>query len=339
MAAHLNENILFSHTCEETAHVHSLYPITKAREEGHLKVSKLHTLFYATYGNPEGIPVVILHGGPGIGCSDSMTQFFDLERWNVIMFDQRGAMRSTPFCSMEENTPQHSIQDIETLRNHLGIKKWMVFGGSWGSTLAILYGQAHPEACIGFIIRGITFCREQDYLHLFYAMGKIFPEAYHEFLASIPENEHQDLLSACYRRVFDPDPKIHMPVTKAFMRYDLICSTHLPNHATLDKLLQDDRFLLSGMKAFMYYAKHRFFLQPNQILTNMQKITHLPALMVHGRWDAVCLPEMAYTLYQNWQNSKLWMVTEGGHCAPDPAIARALATATDLFADKIRCCK
>lgn len=325
----------FSHLHEERCFDHALYPIIKPREEGYIQVSEIHSLFYATYGNSDGIPVVILHGGPGAGCDDSLSCFFDLSRWNVVMFDQRGAMRSHPFACMEENSPQHSINDIESLRNHLGIEKWMVFGGSWGSTLAILYGQAHPEQCIGFILRGIFLGREQDYLHVIYEMGKVFPEAYESFVNHIPIDERDDLLSACYTRVMDPDPEIHMPVARKFVQFDLACSTYLPNPEAVAKALQNDRLVLSMTRAFFYYSKHRFFLEPNQILTEMHKIAHIPAIIVHGRWDAICPLEMAHSLYSEWSNSILWIITKGGHSANDPAIATALATATDTFSEKL----
>lgn len=335
MPLNSDEVISFSHTYEEKSFDRPLYPIAKPREEGFLKVSPLHTLFYAVYGHPDGIPAIVLHGGPGAGCNDAMTQFFDLNRWNVIMFDQRGAMRSTPFGCMEENTPQHSVSDIETLRKHLGIKKWVVFGGSWGSSLALLYGQKYPEHCIGFILRGIWLVRKQDYLHLLYEMGKIFPEAYEPVVHHIPKEERHDLLAAYYNRVFNPDPSIHLPAAQTFMRFDAICSTHLPNPDLVEKMAQNDKLVLSVMKTFCYYAKNDFFLTPNQILSQMQKISHLPAIIINGRWDAICLPDMAYSLFQNWGNSQLWMIPDGGHSTSDPAIAAALASASDLFKTKI----
>ena len=323
----------FPHVHEEVSFDHPLYSVVRPREEGFLRVSERHALFYAVYGNPNGIPVVVLHGGPGAGCSDHLARFFDLERWNVVMFDQRGAMRSEPFCCMEENSSQHSIQDLETLRKHLGIEKWVVFGGSWGSTLGLLYGQEHPDRCLGFILRGIFLGREQDYLHLFYGMGKMFPEAYEPFLKYIPEEERHDLFSAYYRRIFDPDPAIHLPAARVFMQFDMICSTHLPDRTAVEKVVQNDRLILSMTRAFFHFAKHDFFIEPNQVLANMHRISHLPAIIIHGRWDAVDLPEMAYLLYQNWECSQLWMVSQGGHSANDPAIAAALATATDAFAE------
>ena len=322
------------HLHKELHCTHPLYPVKTRREEGFLAVSALHTLYYALYGNPEGIPVVILHGGPCAGCDDALTRFFNLEHWNVVMFDQRGAMRSQPFACMEENTPQHSVQDIETLRLHLGIQKWAVFGGSWGSTLGILYGQVYPQSCTSFILRGIFLGREQDYMHLLYAMGKIFPEAYQEMLQFIPQEERHDLLTAYYRRIMDPNPAVHLPAARAFIRYDMICATHLPNPDFIEQVAKNEKMIVGMTRAFFYYSMHKFFLEPNQLLNQMHKITEHPALLIHGRWDAIDLPEMAFSLHQKWQGSQLWFMTQGGHSANDPAIAAALATATDLFADQ-----
>lgn len=336
MSSHIHGDISFSHSHEEVSFEHPLYPVTQARLEGVLKVSEKHTLHYALYGNPKGIPVVVLHGGPGAGCSDSMSRFFDLNVWNVVMFDQRGAMRSVPFCCMEENSSQHSIHDIETLRTHLGIDKWMVFGGSWGSALALLYGQEHPESCTGFILRGVFLGREQDTLNVLYGMGKIFPEAYVPFFDYIPEEERGDLLSAYHRRIFDPDPNVHLPAARVFMRYDSICSTHLPASSAVEEVVKNDRLILSMTRAFLHFAKNDFFIEPNQILSCMHMIEHLPAIIVHGRWDAIDLPEQAFSLHQKWNNSKLWMVSQGGHSANDPAIASALAQATDFFVEEIK---
>lgn len=336
MFSGLNGTIVFPHSHEERSFDHPVYPIVKPRQEGFLKVSELHSIFYAVYGNPEGIPVVVVHGGPGFGCSDAMVESFDLKLWNVVMFDQRGAMRSEPFGSMEENTPQHSIADMEALRTHLGIDQWVVFGGSWGSSLGLLYGQAHPECCVGFILRGIWLVREPDYLHLFYGMGKIFPEAYQLMVEHVPEDERGDLISAYHHRVFDSDPQVQLSAARAFMKFDLTCATHLPNPQFVDAVLQNDKLVLGVMRAFCHNAKNGFFLEPNQILSRMDQIAHLPAILVHGRYDAICLPELAYSLYKSWPNSMLWMIPDGGHSASDPAIAKALAAATDLFAKRIR---
>jgi proline iminopeptidase len=335
MFSKLNGNIVFPHSHEERSFNNPVYSVVKPREEGFLKVSDLHSIFYTAYGNPNGIPVVVLHGGPGAGCSDSMVQSFDLTKWNVVMFDQRGAMRSLPFGCMEENTPQDLVGDIEKLREHLRIKQWVIFGGSWGSSLALLYGQEHPENCLGFILRGVWLVREADYLHLFYGMGKIFPEAYQEMVDHIPEKERGDLLSAYYRRVFDSNPEVQLLAARAFMKFDAICATLLPNPKFVEAMLQNDQLVLGVMKSFCHYAKNGFFLRENQILSNMERIAHLPAIIVQGRYDAICLHEMAYSLHQSWSNSLLWMIPDGGHSASNPSVGVALAAATDLFAEKI----
>jgi proline iminopeptidase len=326
----------WEHCCREVHFDYPLHSTAEPREEGHLKVSAIHSLFYAVYGNPQGIPVVILHGGPGFGCSDALSRFFDLNLWNVVMFDQRGAMRSTPFACMDENSPQHSIEDIEALRKHLGIEKWLIFGGSWGSTLGLLYGQAHPERCTGFILRGVFLGRQHDYLHLFYGMGKVFPEAYEPFVNYIPPEERQDLLSAYYRRIVHPDPEVNRKAALAFMRFDMSCSAHASQPEALEEVLRNDKLVLGVTKAFLHYSMNRFFLEPNQILSHMHTIQHIPAIIIHGRWDAICLPEMAHSLYQCWANSALWIVSQGGHSSNDPAIAAALAKATNSFAEKLK---
>ncbi len=173
-------------------------------------------------------------------------------------------------------------------------------------------------------------------MHLFYEMGKVFPEAYQPVVDLIPDEERNDLFSAYYRRIFEEGLDVQLHAARTFMRYDMACATHLPNPAAVEKVIQDDRLVLSITKAFFHYAKHDFFIEPNQILLRMQRISHLPAIIVHGRWDAIDLPVMAFSLYQSWKNSTLWMVTEGGHSAFDPAISTALAHATDLFAEQLK---
>lgn len=312
-----------------------LYPIELPREEGDLQVSDKHTIHYALYGNPDGIPVIASHGGPGAGYFNAMTTAFDLEKWNVIMWDQRGAMRSTPFGVVEDNTPQNSISDMEKLREHLGVDTWVVFGGSWGSSLSMLYGEAHPDRCRAFILRGVWLCREQDYKHLFYGMGKVFPEAYDELLKHIPEEEHDDLITACYKRVMDSDPAVHLPTARIFMEYDSICATHLPNPEFVKVVNADDRVPVAVTRFFCHYAMNHFFLEDNQILDNMHEVEHIPAIIVHGRWDAICLPENAYLVHKHWSNSQLWMVPDGGHASGDPSIAAGLASATDYFVEEL----
>lgn len=321
----------FQRSYQEQSLSHPLYPTSEPRTQGYLQVSSVHKIYYATYGNPDGLPVVVLHGGPGGGCSDGMTQTFDLKHWNVIMLDQRGAMRSEPFTCMENNTSQYLVDDLEKLRNHLGIDQWTVFGGSWGSALALLYSQTHPDVCNGLILRGVWLCRKKDADHLLYEMGKFFPETYHTALEIIPANEQGDLLQAYSKRVFDPDPKIHMEAAKTFIHFDLACATHLPNSKLSGFIEKNGKLCISVMRAFCHYAKHEFFLKPNQLLKDMHKIAHIPTLIIQGRWDAICPPHMAYDVYQKHPNAQLWIIPDGGHTATEQPIAAALATATDFF--------
>lgn len=316
---------------EEVHHQHPFYPVKPPLAMGYLQVSPLHSIYYATYGNPAGIPVVAVHGGPGAGCHESLVRMFHPEKYHVVLFDQRGAIRSTPIGCTEENTPRHLIEDMEVLRQHLKLDKWLLFGGSWGSTLSLLYGQAHPDRCLGFILRGIFLGRKQDAQHLFQGMKKVFPESFEECTRCIPEEEKADLLGSFYRRVFHPDPLISKPAAEAFIKFDLICGSHHPDPDKVNQFLQNEAFVLSVSRLFLHYAVHDFFLEENQVLANMEKLQHLPALIVHGRWDAVCLPEMAYLLHKHLKNSRLWFVTHGGHSSNDPAIAASLATATDQF--------
>lgn len=310
--------------------MHSSYPIEKPHSQGYLPVSKRHQIFYATYGNPQGIPVVVLHGGPGIGCSDTHTRFFDLNKWHVVMFDQRGAMRSKPFASMEENTPQHTITDMEALRELLGIKQWVLFGGSWGACLALLYAEEHPEACLGLILRGTFLAREQD-ISFFDDMEKKSPVAYREFIHHLSAEERKDIAASTYSKVMHPNPAIHMDIARALMRYHAAITPPLPHSPSFETILQNDRLILSFMRACVHYAVHRCFLQPNQILSHVQKISHLPGIIIHGTADTTCLPEQSQTLHQHWKRSSLWMVEGGGHSSDDPAIEARLIQATDAM--------
>lgn len=320
---------------QETTHQHPLYPITTCLEEGYLRVSSVHVLYYATYGNRTGTPVIVLHGGPGAGCQEAFLRVFDPDCYFIIMFDQRGSMRSSPLGCIEENTPQYSIEDIETLRNHFGIKQWVIFGGSWGAALAILYGQKYPEICLGFVLRGIFLGRQSDYLHIIYGMGRIFPEAYESFVQFIPEKDRSNLLTAYYQRVMDPNLNVCMPAARKFMEFDLTCGSHIPDATKVEQFLQKGDFVLGVSRLFLHYSIHNFFLENNQILANMHRISHLPAIIVHGRWDIVCLPEAAYLLYKHWGNSALWFVSSGGHSSNDPAITTSLAAAMDTFSIRL----
>lgn len=305
-----------------------VYPPSPAYNEGYLQVSELHSIYYAQFGNPLGLPVVVVHGGPGAGCADAWSSFFDPAFYRIIMFDQRGAGRSVPPAEMKDNTPQYSVNDMEALRNHLGVDKWLVFGGSWGTTLAIFYGETHPQQCLGFILRGTFLGRPHEYEHVFYGMKATFPEAWEEMVQAIFEEEREDLISAFHHRVMDPNPEAHLPAAHAFMRYDTICGSLLPNPEAVQTLALDDKLTLNVARAFIHYSVHRFFFTENQLLNAIDKISHLPAIIVHGRYDTICLPQTSYELHAAWKNSKLWFVT-AGHFSDEPSISRGLREALD----------
>lgn len=311
------------------------YSIEVPLTEGYLQVSEKHQIYYATYGNPNGVPVVILHGGPGIGCSDEYSRFFDLNNWHVIMFDQRGAMRSKPFACMEENTTQHSVIDIENLRIHMGIQQWVVFGNSWGSCLALTYGQSYPESCLGFILEGTFLGRDKD-ISFFRDMGKVSANAYADLLINIPPEEQDDVPKACYQRLMDSDPKVHMSMARALMRYQLLNTNNPPSAEIIQETLSDDCFILSFIRAFVHYAIHQCFLQPNQVLANVSKVIHHPCIIVHGALDTVCPLEQGALLHENWPNSELWIIEGAGHSCREAAIANALVEATKTFILKMR---
>ena len=309
-----------------------LYPVVEPYQEGYLQVTDLHEIYYAQFGNPQGKPVLVIHGGPGGGCSKELTKMFDLDFYRVIMFDQRGAKRSRPFASMVDNTPQAAVEDMETIREYLAIEKWFVFGGSCGSMLSILYGETHPGRVIGFILRGIFLGREKEYEHLFYGMNKFFPEAWQDMVNLLPENERDDLIPALHKRVMDPDPEIYIPIAYSFMFYDCLCARLCSDHSYVKRVLTYETALSIG-RAFIHYSANRFFFEENQLLNNIKKINHLPAIMVQGRYDLICPPENAYDLYKEWPGSKLWFVSNGGHSMGDPAITQGLKIAMEEMKD------
>lgn len=299
------------------------------REEGYLRVSDIHELYYVTYGNPDGIPVIVLHGGPGGGCPNNLIRFFDLDKWNVILFDQRGAARSKPHGCMEENTTQLLIQDIETLRKHLGIDRWVVFGGSWGSLLGILYGEEHAQSCLGFILRGIFLGRERDTLHIYHELAKKYPNEYRAFLNHYDIKEHSDLHRALYHKIMHTDPHVHMPIARDLAK---LFSAHYPTAPTEQQIGAS----LGSMRTFAHYTYHNFFLKPNQALEQLPRIAYLPAIIIHGRQDVICSTQQAFDLHRHWSyNSHLWIIEGAGHSANDPAIEDALKKAVKHFEENL----
>lgn len=309
-----------------------LFPAIDPHAQGFLQADELHRVYWEESGNPGGMPVLFIHGGPGSGTSPQQRRFFDPVHYRIILFDQRGSGHSMPYGELKDNTTLHLIADIELLRETLGIARWLVFGGSWGSTLALAYGEAHPEHCLGFVLRGIFLCRPQEIEWFLYGLRTLFPEAWHELVAPIPAPEQASLLQAYYHRLTNPDPAIHMPVARAWAGYEARCSTLRPNEQLVESF-ESDRIALSLARIEAHYFMHDIFLPENSLLQNLDRIRHLPAVIVQGRYDAVCPIVTADELARAWPEAFYEIVDDAGHSAFEPGITRALVQATEAFKD------
>lgn len=304
-----------------------LFPALTPNRHGMLAVDDIHTIYWEECGNPDGIPVLFLHGGPGAGLSPQHRRFFDPLRYRVILFDQRGAGKSTPLGEWRNNTTQLLIADIERLRAQFGIDQWLVFGGSWGSTLALAYGQAHPAACLGFVLRGIFLCTQAEIDWFIDGVRWFYPELHAEFAALIPPEERGDLLAAYAKRILSSDPAVYWPAARAWSRFEgrRVYLMPQPEDAPNDAL-----DLGVGRLESHYMANLGFF-EEDQLIRNMGRIAHLPAVIVQGRYDAICPPLSAYRLQQAWPGAQLDMIPDAGHGALEHGIASALVRATERF--------
>ena len=297
---------------------------------GTLAVDALHTLYWEESGNPLGVPVLFLHGGPGSGTAPRQRRFFDPAHYRIVLFDQRGAGKSTPLGAYQDNTTPLLIDDIEQLRVLLGIGQWLLFGGSWGSTLALAYGQAHPQRCLGFILRGIFLCSRSEIDWFLYGMEQFFPEVHAEFVAPIPLAERGNLLQAYRQRLFAEDQVISAAAARAWSRYEGRCLYLTPDPAAIEEFSADAISLGLG-RLEAHYFLHDGFMEPDQLLNNVARIAHLPAVIIQGRYDVVCPPVSAYRLHQAWPQAELHMIDAAGHAAFEPGTARALVDATEAF--------
>lgn len=304
-----------------------LFPALSPNRHGMLAVDDIHTIYWEECGNPDGIPVLFLHGGPGAGLSPQHRRFFDPQRYRVILFDQRGAGKSTPLGEWRNNTTQLLIADIERLRAQFGISKWLVFGGSWGSTLALAYGQAHPEACLGFVLRGIFLCTQAEIDWFIEGVRWFYPELYAEFAAPIPPEERGDLLAAYVKRILSSDPAVYWPAARAWSRFEgrRVYLMPQPEDAPNDALD------LGVGRLESHYMANLGFMDEDQLIRDMGRIAHLPAVIVQGRYDAICPPLSAYRLQQAWPGAQLEMIPDAGHGALEHGIASALVRATERF--------
>jgi proline iminopeptidase len=308
-----------------------LYPPIEPHAQGWLDTPSVHRIYWETSGNPAGIPVVFIHGGPGSGTSPLQRRFFDPVRYRIVLFDQRGSGQSTPHGELEDNTTPELIDDMEKLRDALGIDRWLVFGGSWGSTLALAYGEAHPERCLGFVLRGIFLCRPSEIDWFLYGIRAFFPEAQRELAEFIPADERDDLLAAYHRRLIDPDPQVHLPAARVWAAFEATCSTLLPN-PQLVAAFCSDRTALSLARIEAHYFVNHIFLSDNSLLDQLPRIRHLPCTIVQGRYDAVCPIVSADELARAWPEARYVIVDDAGHSAFEPGISQALVAATDAFA-------
>ncbi len=305
-----------------------LFPPIEPYRTGTLRLDARHSMYWEQSGNPRGVPALFLHGGPGAGATPVHRRFFDPEYWRIVIFDQRGAGRSTPLGEIADNTPAHLVADIEHLRSSLGIDKWLVFGGSWGSTLALHYAETHPQRCLGLVLRGIFLCRREEIEWFLYGIRRVFPEAWRAFSGFLPASERSDILAAYYRRLRDPDPRVHMPAARAWSIYEGACSTLLPNPETVAAFGQD-RLALGLARIEAHFFSSHLFTDEFDLIARVGQIRHLSAIIVQGRYDMVCPIGSADELARAWPEATYLIVPDAGHSAMEPGIREQLILATE----------
>jgi proline iminopeptidase len=308
-----------------------LYPALEPFGGGMLALDGRHKMYWEQSGDPSGIPVVFLHGGPGAGASPVHRQFFDPAAYRIVVFDQRGAGRSLPLGELEDNTTPHLVADMEKLREHLGIERWIVFGGSWGSTLALAYAEHHRERCLALVLRGIFLARPAEIEWFLYGLRNLFPEAWREFATFIPEDERGDLLGAYHRRLVDPEPAAHLAAARRWSVYEGSCSTLLPNPALVADFASD-RVALGLARIEAHYFANGIFLPPGFLMDNLHRLRDIPCAIVQGRYDAVCPAVTADDLHRAWPEASYRVIADAGHSAFEPGIRSALVATMDALA-------
>ena len=309
-----------------------LYPSIEPFDTQFLNVSDRHTLYVEQSGNPDGKPVVFLHGGPGGGTLPLYRQFFDPTRWRIVMFDQRGCGKSTPFAELQDNSTWDLVADIELIREHLGISRWAVFGGSWGSTLALAYASSHPHVCTELFLRGIFLLRKKE-IDWFYQEGcsKLFPDLWESYMRPIPENERDDFVAAYYRRLTSDDPAVRAEAAKAWSVWEGSTSK-LSYDAAAAARFGDDEFADAFARIECHYFMNKgFFTDDNYLLSQVHKIRHVPTVIVHGRYDVVCPVENAWELHKAFPESELHIIADAGHSLSETGITQKLIEYTDRW--------
>ncbi len=314
------------------ADLRQLYPAIEPYDHGHLAVDGHHEIYYEQCGNPDGKPVVFVHGGPGGGAGEDYRRFFDPAAYRIVLFDQRGCKRSKPYASLQDNTTWDLVDDIEKIREHLGIDSWQVFGGSWGSTLSLSYAQRHPGRVTELVLRGIFMLRRKELLW-FYQEGasNIFPDAWEKFLAPIPEVERGDLMSAYYRRLTSDDEQTRVEAARAWSIWEGTTSLLYQDDDKIAETGADDFAVAFARIESHYFVHGGFFEAEDQLLEGVDRIRHIPTVVVQGRYDVVCPARSAWDLQRAWPESELVIVEDAGHSAFEPGIRSALLDATDRF--------
>jgi proline iminopeptidase len=310
-----------------------MYPPLEPHFSGHLKVGGSHEIYYEVSGNPVGKPVVFVHGGPGGGTEPKHRQFFNPEKYRIVLFDQRGCGKSRPWASLDDNTTWHLVADMEAIRIKLGIEKWQVFGGSWGSTLSLAYAQKHPDRVSELVLRGIFLVRKKE-IHWFYQSGAnaVYPDAWEPYMEAIPERERTDFLSAYHKRLTSPDREVQLAAARAWSTWEGATSKLFPDEAVTQRFGADDFALAFARIECHYFQNKGFFEEDGQLLRDIGRIRHIPAVIVQGRYDMCCPMQSAWDLHRAWPEAEFFVIPDAGHAASEPGISRALVAATDRFA-------
>lgn len=314
---------------KSTAPLRQLYAPIEAYDKGFLQVDDIHTIYYEQSGNPDGVPVVYLHGGPGGGSSPKSRQFFDPTHYRIIVFDQRGCGLSTPLAETRNNTTELLVQDIETLREKFGIAKWHVFGGSWGSTLALAYAIAHPARALSLTLRGIFMMTEREIDWFLYGVRAIFPDAWDKLVAEVPADQRGNLLEYYSTLFAHPDPSVRLAAATTWSTFEVSCCALVPRPLPPEE--NDPHHALAIATIEAHYFRNNRFAPDDYLLRNVPRIRHIPATIIQGRYDAVCPIETAYALHRAWPEAEFVVVPDAGHASSEPGITSALVAATDKF--------
>lgn len=317
----------------EKGHMHqtplmNLFPNITPYASGFLELDDIHNMYWEQSGNPDGVPIVLLHGGPGAGTSPEQRRFFDPDYYRIILFDQRGSGRSTPLGCLIDNTTDHLVNDLEVLRNHLSVDRWHLFGGSWGSTLALAYAIQYPERCMSMILRGMFLCEAEEIEWFLYGMGTIFPEAWQQFSEFLPDDEQNDLLNGYYKRLTGDNSEEQMNAAICWSLYEGACSSIIPNYETITTDEQKQH-ALSLARIEAHYFKHEVRTKENSLLNHLDKIRHIPSTIVQGRYDVICPIKTAYNIHQLWPEADYISVPDAGHAAFDPTLRSRLIEVTE----------